>query len=55
MKKLVKTIFFYLKFIAFSPLLIPYFLTFEKGLIDKDIKRWEKKKTRVKIKLITDE
>ena len=40
MKKLVKTIFFYLKFIAFSPLLIPYFLTSEKGLIDKDIKRW---------------
>jgi len=36
MKNIIKTIWFYIKFIIFSPLLIPYYLTTEKELIKKD-------------------
>ncbi|AUC60544.1 serine O-acetyltransferase [Cyanobacterium sp. HL-69] len=40
MKNIIKTIWFYIKFIIFSPLLIPYYLTTEKELIKKDITKW---------------
>ncbi|MGY6530575.1 MAG: serine O-acetyltransferase [Cyanobacterium sp.] len=40
MKKIIKKIWLYLKIIIFSPLIIPYYLTTEKIVINKDINKW---------------
>ncbi|AFZ48681.1 hypothetical protein Cyast_2739 [Cyanobacterium stanieri PCC 7202] len=40
MKNIIKKIWFYIKFIIFSPLLIAYYFTTEKELIQKDVIKW---------------